>query len=428
VVPVPVPTPLVATPLLPAVMPLLEPDEPPSGLSPPSSSSKARSTTVRLPQATSVNTAANGRKALSPIVLPRDPGTGLGYPERAEEKSAWGETERPGEGHSKESAVDAEPPRIVLEHPERCSDGDRAADLLRQALAPARAPAAGWVVTMHVQVSPARAEADIVDAAGNTVGRRILPRKTTDCSGAARAVGVWASLVLDAERQRAKRQASPLDGAPPPAEAGAVPPSPVAAGEGASSSSTDAPWPAPEPDEKPPPEADWYLHHDEKRSVEIGAGAFLLTGTVGGALVGPTLFVVVEAGRGVFLRPSLSAGQTLTSLPTSGPHSEWIAPRFDACLRLPGFYSNRHGIQLDGCAGADGGISLLDNTGGQIVPYIALGPSVDLRGELGQLAVAVRGIFGVNIVRSDFTDNAGNELRSSLWTGRLELAFSWSAQ
>jgi hypothetical protein len=270
---------------------------------------------------------------------------------------------------------------------------------------------------MRVEANPASAEGDIADAAGASVGRRVLPRKTTDCSGAARALGVWASLVLDAESQRAEHDAA--QPAPAPTSPSAV----IAA-----SAPGEAPWPAPETNEKPPPEAEWYLHHEDARSLELGAGAFLLTGTVGGALLGPTAFVVVETGRGVFLRPSVALGATVAALPSSGPRSTWATSRLDVCLRIPGFYPHRQGIQIDGCAGGDAGLSFLDNPSQQTVPYLALGPSLDLRGELGQLSAVLRGVFGVSPVRTGFADNAGNQLESSLWSGRVELALSWSVR
>jgi hypothetical protein len=324
--------------------------------------------------------------------------------------------------------LDAEPPRIVLEHSERCADGERAAERLQQTLAPARAPGPGWVVTMRIDSVRATVEGEITDRAGAPVGRRALPKRSAECSGAARALGVWATLVLDAERQRVEKEPSPAaplaDSTPSPARALALaggtvtaPPPPV----------DGAPWPAPEPTEKPPPEADWYLHHEDERSFELGASTFLLAGTVGGTLLGGTVFAVVEAGRGIFLRPSLALGKTITSIPSSGPESTWAASRIDACLRLPGFYAHRQGIQLEGCGGGDLGFSFLQNASSQTIPYVALGPSIDLRGELGhELAVLLRGVFGVNVVRATYTDDSGNQVQSSLWSGRLELAFSWS--
>ena len=328
-----------------------------------------------------------------------------------------------GPAPRKERLLDAEPPRIVLEHSERCADADRAAEVLQRALSPSRAPGRGWVVTMRVDESSAQVEGDIADSAGTAVGRRTLPRRNGECSAAARAMGVWASLVLDSRTQSGD----------PESASSAPSTSPVLGAAPSSASSATAPvdnppWPAPEEAEKPPPEADWYIHHDDGRSLELGAGAFLLAGTVGGALLGPTAFALIEVGHGVFLRPSLALGETVTSIPTSGPRSTWTASRFDACLRLPGFYSHRQGLQLEGCAGADLGLSWLDTAAQQTVPYSDLGPSLDLRGELGSLAVVLRGLFGVNVVRPSFTDAAGAQEQPPLWSGRLELAFSWSVR
>jgi hypothetical protein len=190
---------------------------------------------------------------------------------------------------------------------------------------------------------------------------------------------------------------------------------------------TPGAWPAPAPLEKPSPEHDWYLHHDEARTLELGAGVFLMTGTGGGALAGPTAFVVVEAGRGIFLRPALAFGQSLTSLPPSDIHnSTWAATRFDACLRLPGLYTRHHGMQLDLCGGTDLGFSTVASNEQTTLPYLDIGPSIDLRGELGsRLSAVLRLVAGVNLLQPSFKDLSGNAEQVPLATGRLELAFSW---
>src|SRR5215467_4408302 len=104
----------------------------------------------------------------------------------------------------REPPLDAEPPRIVFEAPAPCGDASRAEALLRKALAPAKAPGA-WTVSMRVEQGDGRAlraEGEIADENGAPVAHRALMETTTECSGLARAVGVWASLVLDAEVQR----------------------------------------------------------------------------------------------------------------------------------------------------------------------------------------------------------------------------------
>jgi hypothetical protein len=324
---------------------------------------------------------------------------------------------------SKGTPVDAappDPPRVVFDAAGVCTDGDRAGDALRSELASARAPTAGWSVTARVEregPSRLRARGDIADATGATIAHREL-EGTSECAGLARAMGVWASLVLDAEVQRA--QAAPGESVP---SMGAGPP-------GSAIPTVISGWPAPAAPDPPSPEHDWYLHHEEGRTLELGAGVFLMSGTGGGALAGPVAFVVIEAGHGVFLRPSLAFGQAITSLPPSDVKSAmWGAGRFDACLRVPGLYARRHGMQLDMCGGADGGMTHIDASGGSDLPFLAFGPSLDLRGELGgRFSAVLRLVAGIEVIRSSFIDLSGTAEQQPLGSGRLELAFSWDAQ
>ena len=350
----------------------------------------------------------------------------------------------------------AEPPRIVFESPAQCRDGDRTETLLRRTLSPARAPSGGWVVTMRVEPAGARglhAEGDIVDGDGVGVAHRTIAGTTADCAGLARAVGVWASLVLDGEVRRASlpsrvtstparagasTEPGAHDGAGGAGATGASDEGTASAGgnalgavtgvDGRTGEPTSA-WPSPAVTEKPSPEHDWYLHHDEDRTIEAGAGVFLMTGTGGGALSGPSAFVIVEAGHGLFLRPSIAFGQSLTSLPPSDVSSStWTAGRFDTCLRLPGLYTRHHGMQLDLCGGADAGMTRVQAAGvaTSTLPYVDLGPSLDLRGELGgRLSAVLRVVAGVNLVRDSFRDLSGATELPPLADGRLELAFSW---
>jgi hypothetical protein len=193
----------------------------------------------------------------------------------------------------------------------------------------------------------------------------------------------------------------------------------------ASLGSSTLPWPAPQAQEKATPEHDWFLHHDKtSRAMEFGVSGFLMTGTGGGAMAGPSPFLFIEAGHGIFLRPSLAFGQTLTSLPPGNISGTWIGSRFDTCLRMPGLYQSHRGMQVDMCGGGDVGLTFLD--GGQTFTFVSLGPSLDLRGELGgNLAVALRGVVGINLLRQHFVENA-HEDQVPDWSGRIELAFSWS--
>ena len=336
----------------------------------------------------------------------------------------------------------AEPPRVVFQTPAPCDDAERAAQLLRRAMATARAPGKGWSVAMRVDRLGARsleAEGDIADGDGMPIAHRVLAG-ASDCSGLARAVAVWASLVLDAQRSRAMEE----DGAPASATSGGATSTPTgtsAPARGASaatpataSSSSSAPaaastapastaatapvvsgWPAPAEAPKPTPEHDWYLHHDDVRTFELGAAGFLMTGEGSAALAGVTGFAVIEAGGGLFLRPSVLFGKSTTALPPQNVQATMLGARVDACLRLPGLYTNRRGIQLDACGGAEGGGVSVNGTNGGVLGF---GPSMDLRGELGgPFSAALRGIFDLNAIRPTPQDP---------WlAGRLELAFSW---
>jgi hypothetical protein len=370
----------------------------------------------------------------------------------------------------------AEPPRIVFENPAQCRESDRAEELLRRALT-AKAPGPGWSVAMRVDRSAPkglRAEGEITDGDGVSVGRRIITGPTADCGGLARAVGVWASLVLDAELRRS-RAIHGSTGAtigtaattPPPDVRGAVP-TVAGGGHGGSGSgeggggsggggggasvgeaSSEAPvaspteavgtgpaepvtaWPAPAPVEKPSPEHDWYLHHDDVRTLEVGAGMFLGTGAGGGAVVGPSAFVVIEAGNGLFLRPALAFGKSLSSLPPSDVNATtWTAARFDTCVRMPGLYTRHHGMQLDLCGGTDIGMTTVDSSGTTAtVPYWDIGPSLDLRGELGsRLSAVLRAVAGIDVLSESFRNNSDALVRVPIVDGRLELAFSWDVR
>jgi hypothetical protein len=305
----------------------------------------------------------------------------------------------------------AEPPRIEVESHASCSNAERAEELLRAALGAARAPGHAWTVSMRVQPTAThalRAEGDITDENGFRVANRVLSVPAGDCRGVARAVGVWASLVLDEELTRAQRSAQ----APVSPAATADPPSAAIV------------WPAPEPATKPPPESDWYLHHDDARTLEIGVAGFILAGTGTGAMAGAAPYLIIEAGQGVFLRPSVAIGESLA--PLNHPpitHALLLAGRFDTCLRLPGLYTQNRGIQLDMCGGADIGF-VNDTTDNVILPYVSLGPTLDLRGELGSmLSAAIRGGVGFNVT-SETTDG----IYQPLVSGRLELALSWKVK
>jgi hypothetical protein len=314
-------------------------------------------------------------------------------------------------------------PTIVLERPAPCSDAAKAEELLRKALAPSVAPRGAWKVTLRFERSGGElvAQGEIEDEAEAPVAHRALKESTQECSALARAVGVWASLVLDAEVDRAAHQTPPAP-LPPPDPAIAM---------------------APPDHDKPPPEAQLFLKHDDgERTIELGVTYFLMGGTGAGAVAGPSLFTVIESGHGWFLRPTLALGRSIQSLtPTNDVYATWGATRFDACGRIPGLYLERRGIQLDVCGGGELGFIHFDapssvpasapgapppDRSGRTTPFFALGPSIGFRGELGSdLSAMVRGVAELNVVRESFADSSGSSVDPGLFIGRLEVGLSW---
>jgi hypothetical protein len=256
-----------------------------------------------------------------------------------------------------------------------------------------------------------RAEGEITDEHEAPVSHRVIehPGKTDgkDCIALAKAAGVWASLVLDEEVERAKAVPKPA----PPIE------SPMTM------------WPAPSPPEKPSPEAHLFLHHgDDERSFEVGVGSFLMAGTGAGVIAGLSLFSIAETGNGWFLQPGVSIGRTVQELQqTSDVYATWGAGRFDACKRLPGNYLERRGIQLHFDAPSDTPIAQgYKQSTGRTIPVFDVGPSFALRGELGgDLSVIVRGMLGLNVVRESFIDQTGTNAQPGWLVGRGEIALTW---
>jgi len=303
-----------------------------------------------------------------------------------------------------------EPPQVVLEELAPCADAARAQDALRAALAPSNAPAHGWSVRMRVtrERGELHAIGEITDGAGAPVAHRAIDRQGGECAGLGRAIGVWASLVLDAEVQRAQDEA-PVPPPPPP----------------------QAPaWPAPAPPpEKPAPESQLFLSHPaQERDIEIGAASLAMTGTGTGVIAGGTLFEISEVGAGWFLRPSLAVGRSISELaPPYYGLATLGSGRFDACKRIPGNYLDRRGLQLDICAGPEVGFVNLVGLGSaspsETLPLLALGPSIDFRGELGNaLSVIVRGVVNLNALPESTPDGLVSE---AVLSARAEVGISW---
>jgi hypothetical protein len=182
------------------------------------------------------------------------------------------------------------------------------------------------------------------------------------------------------------------------------------------------------------------VHPEGERTLELGANVFLMGGAGSGVLAGPTLFGVFEVGRGWFLRPALFVGRTWKAISSeTGVYATLAAGRFDACGRIAAFYIERHGIQVDVCGGGEIGFQLFDTPASvagstnppaslRALPFLALGPSISLRGELGSgLAIAVRGVFDFNVLHDEEDGLVQGQpaVNQSLFVGRGELGLSW---
>lgn len=305
-----------------------------------------------------------------------------------------------------------EPPKIVLEQPAPCQDGRAAEEILTRTLAPSLAPGAAWTVSTRVRKERGGlvAEGEITDSVGAAVAHRAIRKQTNECSGLLRAVGVWASLVLDEEVRRANEPSVP----PPPA------PTPVAAA-----------WPPPQPPPPPVPEQALFLKNPKgHRSFEVGVGTSYQYGLLGDgrpAIAGGHVFSVFEVDSGWYLRPSIAAGRSLRDAAASSElNATWGAARFDTCRRMPGNYTERRGLQMDVCGGVEGGLLAFDS-GGHGKPLVAPGASLALRGDLSSdFSAEVRGLVGVNLLRDTLYETPdGVKLQPLLVYARLELAISW---
>jgi hypothetical protein len=305
-----------------------------------------------------------------------------------------------------------EPPRVVIEGIAACPDALAADQLVRDAIAHTPAHDGAWMVEMRVeQVAAARtrlAAGRIVDAGGRAVAHRTFTSDSRDCAGLARAVGIWAALVLDAETSTETSAKVPV-----------VAPRPVDSPE------VVATWPAP---------AETLPADDTKTALELGGSTFVMAGVSPGVVAGPALHSLIATGRGIFLRPMIALGrQVQPSVPGQDAYGLWGAARVEACARFAGVYAVRRGLQLAPCFGADFGFwhtdALHDATShlpAQTRPFAALGPSLGIRGEIGgDIALELRAVAEVNIVRATYVAPAVGEVGASAFAGRGELALSW---
>jgi hypothetical protein len=164
----------------------------------------------------------------------------------------------------------------------------------------------------------------------------------------------------------------------------------------------------------------------EAHTVDLGVGTFLRSGIASGGVLGLSPFVTDDLGRGVFLRIAASVGQS----PASSLRLTWVAGRLDTCAETLGNYPVGSGLRFDLCGGADVGESFIAPAAGraaQSLPFVDVGPSVDLRAELGtRAALLLRAAAGINIARDLFVDATGATYQPALATVQLEVALSWT--
>jgi hypothetical protein len=318
----------------------------------------------------------------------------------------------------------AQAPQVVIVEAAPCRDAAGARAELVTSLAPATAPGGSWQVKVQFTRSGKQltGRGDVVNAQGVSVATRSIATRGSECTSLARGIAVWASLVLDLEVERARAAAPDVIPDVPPDDPGAA--------------QTTSLWPTTAPAEPVPPEASTFLRHGaSQRTVELGLETFVMGGTASGVVVGPTAYGVFETSHGIFLRPTLLAGHSIGQLTAVAPGT-FVGSRFDACFRLPGMYLDERGIQLDLCGGGELGFLRVDSG---VVPhgapgtdptptqaFLAVGPSLDLRGELGSsLSAVLRGVADANLLGDSVALANGGTATSSLLVWRAEVGLSW---
>jgi hypothetical protein len=121
----------------------------------------------------------------------------------------------------------------------------------------------------------------------------------------------------------------------------------------------------------------------------------------------------------------LAGGDALGSaLPTT-----WAGGRIDTCYVAMGNYAAGQGLSFGVCGGADIGLTFygtMDGRPSQTLPFVALGPSVEVGAELGERAtLLLRAGVGLSLARDSFVDGNGDRTDPSPGTERAELGLSW---
>jgi hypothetical protein len=166
----------------------------------------------------------------------------------------------------------------------------------------------------------------------------------------------------------------------------------------------------------------------QAHAVDLGLGTFFRSGVASGGVIGLSPFVTDELGREVLVRIAASVGQPAQG----GLHMTWVAGRLDTCSEMLGNYAAGSGLRLDLCGGADVGATFIganEASAAQSLPFIDVGPSLDLRAETGpHAAVLLRAALGLSVARDTFVDQTGAVYEPPLVNLDLEIALSWSLQ
>lgn len=282
--------------------------------------------------------------------------------------------------------VEAIAVEVVVETKAACPDRARAQAALVDALANARAPkrstkngAASWRVDVAVEVEegarPVRsATARIVDDRGTVVAERTVSDRSA-CAPLTRAIGAWASLVLDDELARARDAADTPLPVPAPAASDASPPL----------TRTDR---VPGADETNDLERTTTTTN-RRSTVEVGLMGYVRDGLAStSGFAGGSGFLAIEVAPSWFLRPSVFYGtSTVQVATTESARSSFshFALRADFCRRIPGNYIERRGLELDLCAGADVSEIYTEGSRGEDLwmTRASVGPAAAFRGEIG---------------------------------------------
>jgi hypothetical protein len=161
-------------------------------------------------------------------------------------------------------------------------------------------------------------------------------------------------------------------------------------------------------------------------AVDLGVGSFFRSGVATGGVVGLSSFVSDELGREVFLRMAAALGQPAQS----GLHLTWVGGRLDTCAETLGNYATGSGMRLDLCGGAGVSAAFIGSSAtnpAQSLPLVDLGPSADLRAEIGpRAALLLRAGVGLALARDHFVDQTGASSEVPLVNLDLEIALSWT--